>query len=65
VAIETLYKFTVPLLMKQVVQNKKMIHVNHTEVSHTEILENHAVSGKHFSIHKKTNSATVKMEAVC
>jgi hypothetical protein len=41
-------KFTVPLLMKQVVQNKKMIHINHTE-----ILENHAVSGRHFGIHKK------------
>jgi len=39
--------------MKQVVQNKKMIRINHTEVSHTELLENHAVSGRHFSIHKK------------
>jgi hypothetical protein len=53
VAIEILYKFTVPLLMKQVVQNKKMIHINHTEVSHTEILGNHAVSGRHVSIHTK------------
>jgi len=37
--------------MKQVVQNKKMIHIDHTEVSHTEILENHAESGRHFNIH--------------
>jgi len=49
--VEIFHKFTVPLLMKQVVQNKKMMHINHTEVSHTEILENHTVSGRHFSIH--------------
>jgi len=51
VAAEISYKFMIPLLMKQVVQNKKLMHINHTEVSHTEILENHAVSGRHFSIH--------------